>query len=102
LAIGETRFTQARSVCFKPVNVPVDRVGIGAGLLTGEDARGFVRSGLADRCRRVLIEPLDADKDTALRHAARMEDIVVSAGITLEQVHHGVWPAVLGRESPRP
>lgn len=68
-------------------------VGIEAGLLTGEDARAFVRSGLADRCRRVLIEPLDADQDTALRHAARMEDIVVSAGITLEQVHHGYgWP----------
>ena len=47
-----------------------------------QDARAFVRSGLADRCRRVLIEPLDADQDTALRHAARMEDIVVSAGIT--------------------
>lgn len=64
-------------------------VDIEAGLLNIEDARAFVRSGLADRCRRVLIEPLDADPDVAVRHAARMEDIVVSAGITLEQVHHG-------------
>jgi uncharacterized protein (DUF849 family) len=64
-------------------------VGIEAGLLSIEDARAFVLSGLADRCRRVLIEPLDADPDTAVQHAARMEDIVVSAGITLEQVHHG-------------
>jgi uncharacterized protein (DUF849 family) len=54
-------------------------VGIEAGLLTSEDARAFVRSGLAARCRRVLIEPLDADLNDALRHAARMEDIVVSA-----------------------
>ncbi len=46
-------------------------------------------SGLASRCRRVLIEPLDADTEAAVRHAAEMEDIVVSAGITLEQVHHG-------------
>jgi len=68
-------------------------VGIEAGLLTSEDARAFVRSGLAARCRRVLIEPLDADLNDALRHAARMEDIVVSAGITLEQVHHGYGPA---------
>ena len=68
-------------------------VGIEAGLLTSEDARVFVRSGLAGRCRRVLIEPLDADPDAALHHAARMEDIVVSAGITLEQVHHGYGPA---------
>jgi uncharacterized protein (DUF849 family) len=64
-------------------------VGIEAGLLSIEDARAFVRSGLAGRCRRVLIEPLDADPEVAVQHAATMEDIVVSAGITLEQVHHG-------------
>ena len=64
-------------------------VGIEAGLLSTEDARAFVLSRLASRCRRVLIEPLDADTEAAVRHAAEMEDIVVSAGITLEQVHHG-------------
>jgi len=64
-------------------------VAIEAGLMSMEDARAFVLSGLAGRCRRVLIEPLDADPDSAVQHAARMEDIVVSAGITLEQVHHG-------------
>ena len=64
-------------------------VGIEAGLMSIEDARAFVRSGLAGRCRRVLIEPLDADPDDAVRHAARMEAIVASAGIALEQVHHG-------------
>ena len=64
-------------------------VGIEAGLLTSDDARAFVRSGLAGRCRRVLVEPLDADPDVAVHHAAQMEDIVGSAGITLEQVHHG-------------
>jgi uncharacterized protein (DUF849 family) len=65
------------------------RVGIEAGLLCSEDARAFVRSGLADRCSRVLIEPLDADPDTAVQHASEMEDILVAAGIALEQVHHG-------------
>jgi uncharacterized protein (DUF849 family) len=64
-------------------------VGIEAGLLSVDDARAFVASGLAGRCRRVLIEPLDADADAAVRHAAEMEEIVVSAGISLEQVHHG-------------
>lgn len=64
-------------------------VGIEAGLLSVEDARAFVRSGLASRCRRVLIEPLDADPDTAVQHAGKMEDIVTNAGIALEQVHHG-------------
>jgi len=48
-----------------------------------------VQSGLAGRCRRVLIEPLDEDPEIALRHAAAMEEIVASAGIALEQVHHG-------------
>jgi uncharacterized protein (DUF849 family) len=64
-------------------------VGIEAGLLSTDDARAFVLSGLAGRCRRVLIEPLDVDTDLALRHAAAMEDIVLRAGIRLEQVHHG-------------
>jgi uncharacterized protein (DUF849 family) len=64
-------------------------VAIEAGLLTMGDATAFVASGLAGRCRRVLIEPLDLDPATAVRHAAAMEAIVVSAGIMVEQVHHG-------------
>jgi uncharacterized protein (DUF849 family) len=68
-------------------------VEIEVGLLSIDDSRAFVRSGLGGRCRRVLIEPLDADPETAVRHAAAMEDVVVSAGITLEQVHHGYGQA---------
>lgn len=64
-------------------------VEIEAGLLTADDAKAFVASGLAPRCRRILIEPLELDVATALRNAAAMEAIVLSAGITLEQVHHG-------------
>jgi uncharacterized protein (DUF849 family) len=68
-------------------------VGIEAGLLTIDDARAFLRSGLPARCRRVLVEPLDLDTATALRHAAAMEDLVLAAGLPLEQVHHGYGPA---------
>lgn len=64
-------------------------VAIEAGLLTIEDARALVRSGLASRCHRILIEPLDDDPAVALEHAATMEDIVASARIALPQVHHG-------------
>ena len=64
-------------------------VAIEAGLLSIEDAQAFVRSDLVSRCRRVLIEPLDLDPIAAVQHAAAMEEIVVSAGIPLEQVHHG-------------
>lgn len=64
-------------------------VGIEAGLLRLDDARAFVASGIADRCVRVLIEPLDADPATAVTHAAAMEQLVLDAGVELEQVHHG-------------
>ncbi len=64
-------------------------VGIEAGLLSDDDAHAFVASGLAPRCTRVLIEPLDANAIAAAAHAASMELIVTQAGIELEQVHHG-------------
>lgn len=64
-------------------------VGIEAGLLGLGDARAFVASGLAGRCVRVLIEPLDADSEGAVAHAAAMESTLARAGISLEQVHHG-------------
>ena len=64
-------------------------VGLEAGLLRLDDARAFVASGIADRCVRVLIEPLDADPATAVAHAAAMEQLVLDAGVELEQVHHG-------------
>lgn len=64
-------------------------VGIEAGLLSPADARKFVASPLRDRCRRVLIEPLDPDPAIALRDAAEMEAILSAAGVTLPQVHHG-------------
>lgn len=68
-------------------------VEIEAGLLTVGDAEAFVASGLASRCRRVLIEPLEPDVDAALRNAAAMENVLLAAGITLQQVHHGYGPA---------
>jgi uncharacterized protein (DUF849 family) len=64
-------------------------VGIEAGLLAVDDARAFVSSGLAGRCVRVLLEPLDADPETAVGHAEAMERVLEGAGIELEQVHHG-------------
>jgi uncharacterized protein (DUF849 family) len=71
-------------------------VGIEAGLLTTDDARKFVEWSGRDRCVRVLIEPLDADPEEATRHAAKMERIVLDAGVRLPQVHHGdgvaSWP----------
>lgn len=64
-------------------------IGIEAGLLSAQDARLFVASGLSTKCKRVMVEPLDAKPDDAVRHAEMIESIVTDAGITLEQVHHG-------------
>jgi uncharacterized protein (DUF849 family) len=64
-------------------------VGIEAGLLSLDDAQAFVASGVASRCVRVMVEPLDADPDDAVAHAAAIEQLVTDAGIRLEQVHHG-------------
>jgi uncharacterized protein (DUF849 family) len=64
-------------------------VGIEAGLLSPGDAEAFVRSGLAGRCVRVLVEPLDPDPERAVADAAAIEGIVLRAGILLEQIHHG-------------
>jgi uncharacterized protein (DUF849 family) len=79
-------------------------VGIEAGLLSVDDAEAFIRSGLADRCVRVLVEPLEADPAEAVAHAAAIEQALAAAGIVLEQVHHGdgaaSW-AVNARAVPR-
>ena len=64
-------------------------VGIEAGLLSVDDARAFVSAGIAGRCVRVLVEPLDADPGVAVGHAAAIEGVVAGAGVGLEQVHHG-------------
>jgi len=64
-------------------------VGIEAGLLSLADAERFVAFGVAERCARALVEPLDAEHEDAIRHAAAMERTLAEAGIRLEQVHHG-------------
>ncbi len=64
-------------------------VGIEAGLLSLADAETFVRAGVAERCVRALIEPLDADPAEAVAHAAAMERALLGAGISLQQIHHG-------------
>lgn len=64
-------------------------VGVEAGLLSVADAEAFVVSPISGRCIRVLVEPLDADPDEAVAHAAAIEAVVTRGGIELEQIHHG-------------
>src|SRR5215207_4848817 len=64
-------------------------IGIEAGLLSLEDAHAFVASGIAPRCVRALVEPLDPDPDAAIAHAEAIEQTLAEGGVRLEQVHHG-------------
>jgi uncharacterized protein (DUF849 family) len=64
-------------------------VGVEAGLLELRDAHLFVEAGIADRCARVLIEPLEPEADAAVELAAAMESVLAEAGVGLDQVHHG-------------
>jgi uncharacterized protein (DUF849 family) len=68
-------------------------VGIEAGLLSLDDARAFVATALPGRCARVLVEPLDAEPQVAVAHAAAIEQALEDAGVAEEQVHHGDGPA---------
>jgi uncharacterized protein (DUF849 family) len=64
-------------------------VGVEAGLLELGDANAFVATDLPGRYVRVLVEPLDAEPEAAVAHAAAMEQVFAQAGVGLEQVHHG-------------
>jgi uncharacterized protein (DUF849 family) len=64
-------------------------VGIEAGLLTPDDARAFVASGIASRCTRAMVEPLGEDPGRALADAEAIEGVLAEGGVRLEQVHHG-------------
>ena len=62
---------------------------IEAGLLSLDDARAFVASGIAPRCVRAMVEPLDPDPQDAVAHAEAIEQALAEGGVQLEQVHHG-------------
>ena len=80
-------------------------VGIEAGLLSLGDARQFVAAGVAGRCVRAMVEPLDADPADAVAHAEAIENTLHQAGVALEQVHHGdgiaSWAVNQRRYPPR-
>jgi uncharacterized protein (DUF849 family) len=62
-------------------------VGIEAGVWTAEDARALLASGHAERCLRVLVEPVTTDPAVAL---ARVEEIEDALGdLPVPRLHHG-------------
>ena len=64
-------------------------IGIEAGLLSLGDTRAFVASGIAPRCVRAMVEPLDLNPHDAVAHAEAIERALAEGGVRLEQFHHG-------------
>jgi uncharacterized protein (DUF849 family) len=64
-------------------------IGVEAGLWTPEAAEELVRSGLADRCLRVLLEPFDQTADAAVATADAIEAVLVGAGVAPSRLLHG-------------
>ena len=80
---GEDGIDELRELLFERA------IGVEAGLLSLDDAQRFVAAGIAERCARVLIEPLDTSPEDATAHAVAMEAALAEADVRLEQVHHG-------------
>jgi uncharacterized protein (DUF849 family) len=79
-------------------------IGIEAGIATPADVRRLVEYGLAERCLRILIEPVEATPDDALRQAQHIEAALHAANIRAPRLLHGIdtttWPVLryaLGR-----
>ena len=71
-------------------------VDIEAGLCDGKAAEVFRKSGLVDRCLRVLLEPQEQEMESALRTVREIEAILDSGPAPLPRLLHGTeataWP----------
>jgi hypothetical protein len=65
-------------------------IGIEAGVWTPEDARALGASGLADRVRRVLIEPWEtqATQAEAVPLVSAIHEVLDRAGVTAPRLQH--------------
>ncbi len=64
-------------------------IGVEAGMIDTADAGRLAGSGIAGRCLRVLVEPIDQEPADAEARARAIDDTLDSAGITLPRLHHG-------------
>jgi uncharacterized protein (DUF849 family) len=71
-------------------------VGVEAGVLSAAAAQNLVRSGIASRTRRLLLEPLELEPDEAQRNLEAMLEVLEMARIELPRLLHGyganAWP----------
>ena len=71
-------------------------VGVEAGLCDAESAEVFVKSGLAERCLRVLLEPQEQEIDDARNTVSAIEKVLDSVPVKIQRLLHGTeataWP----------
>lgn len=71
-------------------------VGVEAGLWHEEAAQRFADSGLADRCLRILLEPMEETVEVALQNVERIERVLTGVAAGIPRLLHGsertVWP----------
>lgn len=65
-------------------------VAVEAGLSDPHGTEVFVTSGLAPRCLRILLEPFEPSKETALEMLKQIEAMLDVAGLTLPCLLHGL------------
>jgi len=73
-------------------------VGIEAGLFDASAAEQAVRSGIAGRCLRILLEPRGRDVADALKAVAGIESVLDKAAVKAPRLLHGsgatAWPLI--------
>jgi uncharacterized protein (DUF849 family) len=73
-------------------------IGVEAGIINPAAAENLVRSGLAARCARLLIEPLEPVLDAAMANLQAMLQVLDAANISLPRLVHGyegaAWPVL--------
>jgi uncharacterized protein (DUF849 family) len=64
-------------------------VDVEAGLCQADDAEELIRSGLAENCLRVLLEPQEQEIEKARERVREMEAVLDEASIKLPRLLHG-------------
>ncbi len=71
-------------------------IGIEVGLATVEDTRLLLTMGIANRCLRILIEPVEEETEAALTTVEAIEKVLNEANVQIPRLLHGfdatAWP----------
>jgi uncharacterized protein (DUF849 family) len=73
-------------------------IGVEAGVWSATAGTILVRSGLADRCLRILVEPMEQTYETALANVGEIEAALAGVAPEVPTLLHGIevtaWPLV--------